>query len=122
MLIEKDGGMLLAGPADMVCILKLPAGTFHVAFFEEHPMPGPVQPINELPVIRLRSKMHHTSGSPTFEGAQQHVRELRAKIELPDSNVLDSEAIPVRDPVSNLLVPNWTLGNISLRDALIAPG
>ncbi|MDP3726401.1 MAG: hypothetical protein Q8R36_04365 [bacterium] len=119
MLIENGDNTYLAGPADILCILKLPTGTFHVAFFEEKPMPGPIRPINELDGIRLKSKMHHTVGGKTLAEAQAHLRELRAKIKLPDQNVVDDAAIEVEDPVNVLLLLNWTRGNKTLKEVLL---
>lgn len=119
MLLEKGDGTFVGGPADIICILKLPDGKFHAAFFEEHPLPGPVKPISELSMLRLKSKMHHTAGADTLEGAQQHLRELRAWIVLPDANVLADTPIEVNDPLSVWVVPNWTLGNCDLQKAIL---
>lgn len=118
MLIKQDDKTYVAGPADILCILKLPAGTFHVAFFEEHPMPGPVRPISELGVIRLKSKMHHTVGGKTLAEAQTHLSEMRSKIKLPDANVVGDRAIEVEDPVNVWVLPNWTRDNRTLEDVL----
>jgi hypothetical protein len=118
MLIPNKENTFVGGPADVICILKLPTGRFHVAFFEEHPMPGPVKPIAELPFIKLKSNMHHTGGADTLEGAKQHLNELRTKIQLPDANVLDEIAIEVKDPILVWLVQNWTTGQIGIKDAL----
>ena len=119
MLIDQGDGTLLAGPADIMCILGLPSGTFHVTFFEEKPMPGPIQPIDKLDTIRLKSKMHYTEGAPSLEGAQEHVRELRKKILVKDENVMTDEAIKVEDPVSVWMLPNWTRQGLTLKDALV---
>lgn len=119
MLLETNqSGVFTAGSADMMCILKLPSGTYHPAFYEEHPMPGPIQPIAELSTIRLKSKMHHTSGFATFEEAQEDLKKLREKIILPDANVFWEEAIETDDPLGNFMIANWTRGVIPLKDAL----
>jgi len=119
MLIEtKEKGVFNALSADMICILKLPAGTFHVAFFEEHPMPGPVQPISDLSALRLKSKMHHTRGAKTLEEAKEHAKKLCEQIILPDESVFVDKAIEVDDPVNNIVVGNWTTGKITLEEAL----
>lgn len=107
MILQRDDGTCDVGPLDIICILKLPAGTFHAAFFEEAPMPGPVQPIDSLTFVRLKSKMHHTGGALTLEGAQEHLDELRLKIHLPDTNVVREEAIEIADPVSVWILGNW---------------
>ena len=119
MLIDQGDGTSLAGPADIICILGLPAGTFHVTFFEEKPMPGPVRPTEELEAIRLKSKMHHTQGAPTLEGAREQARELRERIVVSDENVMTDEAVMVEDPVSVWVLPNWTRGSLTLKDALV---
>ena len=108
---------LYGGPLDILCILKLPAGTFHAAFFEEYPLPGPLMPAASL--VRLKSKMHHTAGASTLEGAQEHLDDLKQKISVPAGNVLRDAAIEVDDPVNVWLVPNWSAGTIdsSLRQA-----
>lgn len=121
MLIATDNANVFnGGEADMICILKLPGGRYHVAFYEENPMPGPVQPIRELSFVRLKSKMHHTAGAENLEEAQEHARQLREKIILPNSNVFITEAIELEDPVSVWAVPNWTTGTCTLEAALKA--
>lgn len=118
MLIEKEKGVFLGGAADIICILKLPGGTFHVAFYEEHPMPGPIQPIKDLDFIRLKSRMHHTVGAPTLEGAQKHFDDMRTKIKIPDSNVARNMALEMDDPVSTLVLPNWIKKGKSVEEVL----
>lgn len=118
MLIPKEDGSYLGGPADVICIVKVPAGTFHVSFWEECPMPGPVLPIEELEFIRIKSKMHHTQGAPTLEAAQSQLHEMRKKIELPDANIVLNCAIEVEDPVVVMVLPNWIRQKISLETLL----
>lgn len=116
MLIEKGDGIFVAGEADVLCILKLSSETFHVAFFEEHPMLGPIKPIKDSEFIRLKSKMHHTSGASTIAEAQEHLKKLREKIEISDNNVVSDEAIAVKDPVCVWVVGNWIKNGISFKD------
>lgn len=118
MLIEKEKDVFQGGIADVICILKLPGGTFHVAFYEEHPMPGPVRPIKDLDFIRLKSKMHHTAGALTLEGAQKHLDDMRAKIKIPDNNVARNIALDMEDPVSTLILPNWVRANKTVEEVL----
>lgn len=118
MLIPQENGTVSAGPADILCILKLPTGRFHPAFFEEHPMPGPIKPIEELSFVRLKSKMHHTSGMETLEDATAHIADLRKKLIISDENVVSDEAFEVIDPMSVLAIKNWTTGQITLKSAL----
>ena len=115
---EGNGPAYSAGPADVICIISLPGGTFHAAFYEENPISGQVGPVDKLDFIRLKSKMHHIEGAATFEEAQKHLAALRARIELPDANVLDDVPLVLDDPVSVLIVPNWIRENMPLRDAL----
>ena len=118
MLVRKDDGTFQAGPADIMCILKLPTGTFHVAFFEEEPILGPKQPISELDAARLKSKMYHAIGSATLADEQIRAKKLRLKIKLPNENVLLDEVIEAEDPEAVWVVPNWTRGEVSLKKAL----
>ncbi|KKN07678.1 hypothetical protein LCGC14_1064510 [marine sediment metagenome] len=107
MLMEKGDGTFTGGQGDVICILELPEGTFHTAFFEEHPMSGQVKPIADEDFLRLKSKMHRTEGSETLEEEQSKLDEMRAKIDIPDSNVIRDKAIKVVDPVNIWVVPNW---------------
>lgn len=54
--------------------------------WEEYPFPGTF-PSDGTGPLRLKSKMHHTEGSETLEGAIEHVRQTRKKITIPDANV-----------------------------------
>ena len=118
MFISKSCSIKQAGPADIMCILKLPAGTFHVTFFEEHPFPDRVKPVEERKIIRLKSKMHHIKGVRTFECAKKRAEEFRKKIFLPYENVITDRVIAVSDPVPVWLLPNWLKDGYSLKEAL----
>ena len=110
MLISNADGTYTAGALDVLMILHhVVAGTYHAAFFKEAPLPGPVREIGEVKIVRLRSKMHHTSGAPTLEGAQVHLDELAGKIHVPPENVWrDKPPYPWdgRHDVT-LIVDNW---------------
>lgn len=118
MFISKGNNVRKAGPADIMCILELPAGTFHVTFFEEHPFPGQAKPVEERKIIRLKSKMHHIKGTRTFEDARKKAEEFRKRIFLPDANVIADRAIAAFDPVPVWLVPNWLKYGHGLKEAL----
>lgn len=108
MLVDNGNGGHTASSADLLCILKnVETGRFHVAFLEERPMPGSVQELRELEFFRLRSKMHHTTGTATLEEALAHLNDLRKKIEVPDDSVL-------KDPIDwdgtvgfTFIAANW---------------
>lgn len=111
MLIPRSEGGYTAGPLDIQCILhNLEAGTFHAAFFEERPPPGPVLPVAETALVRLWSKMHHVTGSPTLEGAQAHLDDLAAKIQVRPENIARTQAYPWDGtPAIVWCVENWRL-------------
>lgn len=108
MLLQNSDKTMDAGPLDVICILHdTELGTYHAAFFEERPFPGPVQPISRTETVRLMSKMHHIAGSLTLEGAKEHVAELRKNIHVSDDNVwTDPVEWDGKVPVV-LVVPNW---------------
>lgn len=85
MLIQNSDGTMTAGPKDIICILNdQSSGKYHAAFFEEAPLPG--NP-TDIGFVRLKSKMHHTQGSDTLEGAKEHVKGMLEKIIVDDANV-----------------------------------
>lgn len=116
-MFQNEDGTYTLGPADVLCIFRLPTGRFHVTLLEEQPMPGPIQPIEELNFIRLKSKMHHTVGADTLEGAQQQLQELRQKIKVSDLCVIADVAVDIEDPVCVLPVRNWIRERITLKEA-----
>lgn len=90
MLINNGDGTHTGGPLDVWCILHNAtqgADTYHPAFFEEKPMPGPRPSVQDTKVVRLKSKMHHTEGFPTLEKALVQLDELAAKFRVPNENV-----------------------------------
>lgn len=88
MMIDKGNGTYAAGPLDVLCILHdVNTGKYHAAFFEESPISGKVRPMDKTEFVRLKSKMHHTAGSKTLDGALEHLKELSEKIIVPDENV-----------------------------------
>jgi len=118
MLIDNGDGTCFCGPSDIVYILRLPNDRYHVVFTEEHPMPGPIRDIETLEVLRMKSKMHHTTGADDFAGAQQHLQEMLTKLKIQPENVVSEVAFDSDDPVRSFMLANWTRGGVSLRDAL----
>jgi len=81
-------GTFTTGHLDVLLILHhVEAGTYHAAFFEEAPPPGPVQDVGDVAIVRLRSKLHHTTGASTLEGAKAHLDEVAVKICVPPENL-----------------------------------
>lgn len=108
MLIQENDGTYTGGPLDVLMLLhNVEAGTFHPAFFEEAPMPGAIPPAEEVPVVRLKSKFHHTQGAPTLEAALVLFEELATKIVVRPENHI-REPYPWNGEIGIvLLVPNW---------------
>lgn len=117
MLVNNGDGTYTMGPADVMCIFRLPTGRYHLVILEESPMPGPIQSLDSLSVIRLKSRGHHTDGAETLEGAQAHIAEYRKKLKIKDANVLSDVAIDMEDPVCVFPVRNWIRDNIPLKEA-----
>lgn len=108
MLLDNGDGTYMAGPLDVICILQdEDTGRFHAAFFEEHPLPGPVESVEETSTVRLFSRMHHTGGADTLEGAKAHFQQLRNTIQIEDANVSD-EPISWDGQLGIVwMFPNW---------------
>ncbi|OGH08763.1 MAG: hypothetical protein A2152_00055 [Candidatus Levybacteria bacterium RBG_16_35_6] len=109
MLIENGNGTFTGGPLDAIMILHdVTKGTYHAAFFEEHVMPGPVPDVKDTPFVRLMSRMHHTMGSDTLEGAQKHVDELAERISLSPKNIFKNTPKEWDGQLGIVYIePNW---------------
>lgn len=109
MLIANGDGTYTAGPLDVMFVLHDVAhGTYHAAFFEEAPMPGPIADATEVEVVRLRSKFHHTAGAPDLAGAQVHLDEMLTKITVPESNFWRDHVVAWDGELGvTLLEANW---------------
>jgi hypothetical protein len=110
MLIFNGDGTCTAAALDVLMILHhVVAGTYHAAFFEEVPPPGPVQDVGAVKFVRLRCRMHHTAGATSLEGARAQLDELAARIQVPPENVW-RDKLPYpwngRQGVT-LVVDNW---------------
>lgn len=121
MIINNGDGTLTMGPADVICVFRLPTGRYHLAILEEKPMPGPLVPIDELDIVRLKSDGHHTIGAETLEGAQKHIAEYRQKLIVDDANVVADVAFEIADPVCVLHVRNWIKERMPLKEAFGLP-
>lgn len=80
-------------------------GAYHAALFQEAPFPGPAETRYRHPrVMRLRSRMHHTVGAMSLEGAQAHADELASKI--PDAKLFRDwvEPFDSKDYAMTLLI------------------
>jgi hypothetical protein len=84
-MIQNEKGGYTLGPYDLLGIMRdTSTGRFHAAVWLENPLPGDYE---ALSFVRLKNKFHHTAGSETYEGAVEHVAELRKKFDIADSNV-----------------------------------
>ena len=108
MMIERAEGKFTGGPLDAHFILHdVTTGRYHVAFFEETPFPGAIPNVEDTKVVRLKSKMHHTSGAATLEEAKRHLDELVQRIELPEENIF-REPLDWDGQIPIILIrPNW---------------
>ena len=107
MVVRKDG-TIDVGPLDVVCILHdVNTGRYHSAFFEEYPLPGPVKPFNEVEIVRLKSKMHHETGSENLEGAFVHLHDLADKLNVYADNVWKDPIGWDGHPGVVITLPNW---------------
>ena len=108
MLLDNGNGTVTGGPLDILCILhSAPSGRYHVAFFEEHPLPSQSgESVDEIDFVRLKSILTHTDGADTLEGAHDHLREMREKLILQDENVTE---VPL--PWDGTIGTVWMVGN-----------
>jgi hypothetical protein len=108
MLIANGDGSYTAGPLDALIILRhQETGRFHVAFFEEHPFPGPIRPVSEVGVVRLISNMHHTEGAASLPEAFPQRTEMLQKLHLAPTNIFDEVVEWDGHPGVVLFYPNW---------------
>jgi len=114
-MVRNENGTVTMGPLDAMFILQhAETRRFHVCLMEECSMPGPVPDVADTKVVRLKSKMHHTTGSDSFEGALEQLKELRHKVEIHDSNVLLDRPIGWDGAIGFVLVlPNWRVASDS---------
>lgn len=91
-LNPQPDGTLKADPFDLLGVVKdTSTGRYHMTLWLEHPLPSQGWANeNSTGPIRLKSKLHHTAGAETFEGALEHLRELRKKLAIDDVCVWDS--------------------------------
>lgn len=111
MLLSNNDGTYTAGPLDVLCILHdTTTGRYHAAFFEEAPFPGPRPEVFEGRAVRLKSKMHHTTGAASLAGAQAHLDDMAKMIAVPPEN-LWLEPKPWDGEIGIVwMVPNWRTG------------
>lgn len=125
MMIENGDGTYTSGPLDVVLIYhNVRAGTFHTAYYAEAPFPGPVAPVGETPLVRLVSKMHHTTGHATLEEAQENARsEFLPVVGVRDYNVDLEHPMPWDGSIGDVIVmPNWRMtgAEMTFSDAVAA--
>jgi hypothetical protein len=69
--------------------------------------------LSDTKVVRLKSKMHHTQGTPDFEEAQKHLEELRQKIAVSDENVVRRPVAWGGEPFTTI-ISNWKASGTSI--------
>lgn len=108
MMVSNGDGTFTAGGLDLLCILyDVNKNSYHAAFFEESPMPGEVKSVEETDIVRLKSRMHHTGGSDTLDGALKHLKGLSEKIIVPEENIW-KEPIEWNGQIGvTLIIDNW---------------
>jgi hypothetical protein len=100
---------LIAGPLDAIFIYhNIEGDTYHPVYYRERPMPGPIQPHDELSIVRLASHMHHTVGAETLEEAKQMLADMREQVAIDDLNVDSEHPVPWNGELGDIMVvPNW---------------
>lgn len=104
------GNRQLAEAHDLLTIVLVEStGRYHVSVWEEKPLPGASPPRG---VVRLKSKMAHTTGATSFEEALVHVAKLRERLSIDDQNVWTRPDQVFRVPTPDDLVtvrvlPDW---------------
>ena len=117
LIVDDKTQTCLAGPFDVILILKdVKTGLFHPCFAEEVPPPGPVQAPNTN-VIRLKSKLVHTRGYVRLDEAKADYKALRAKITVNDLNASD-DPMPWSGRPFVHFVQNWRLTERNVRTVL----
>lgn len=112
MMLPDGDGTFTGGPLDAIVLLRdVRTGRFHACFAEEAAMPGPVGEPDALSFVRLRSRMHHTSGAETLEEGRAHVRELAAQIHILPANV-SYEPEDWNGSPFTVIIANWRHGNL----------
>jgi hypothetical protein len=87
MFFQSENG-LQGGSYDVICILHdIDNKRYHAAAFEDKPFAGSFDENEDRSFVRLKSKMHHTSGAETLEEALKHLEDLKAKVSVPEKNV-----------------------------------
>lgn len=108
MLLDNGDGTFTTGPLDCLIILQhQETGRYHVTFFMEDPMPGPIQPFDQTPVVRLTSNMHHTEGAATLAEALVQRSELLKNLQVPATNLFDEVVAWDGHLGVRLFYPNW---------------
>lgn len=108
MLIQKQDESYQCGPLDVVCILHdVTTDRYHAAFFEEKPFPGPVEPVEKTDVVRLKSKMHNTTGADTLGGALTHLMDLAKRLSVPEGNIWKDPCDWDGELGIVWVIPNW---------------
>jgi hypothetical protein len=118
MLIQNEKeNTYTGGPFDVIVILKhFSEGTYHAAFIEEVPLPGPVPDVESTNVVRLKSKFVRLMGAKTFEEASKHLEDLARKIELPEGNVVRSGYYLWDGQPLVVIANNWRVKNQRFED------
>jgi len=118
MLIYKVEKSMYAGNLDVICIIQLlPEGRFHTMVLCENPLPGPIIPTDQLEFIRLKSKMHHTTGFSTLEEAIKNIKfDLLERIDILEDNVILDHYYITENYHATLILPNWIKKNIKLSE------
>lgn len=82
MLMPNGDGTYTTGPYDLLAIVQnTNTGRYHAYFLEEKPLPSWD---GSDPVVRLKSKLHHTEGAVDFEGALVHLADMQKKFNIPN--------------------------------------
>lgn len=88
MFVAIGNGQYACGSFDVLAVLHdQRTGRFHAAVLVEDPPPGEPKPLEQVEVVRLRTRMHHTAGADTLEGACEHLREIHKQIHVLDTNI-----------------------------------
>jgi len=110
-----------------LCIVKdMSTGRFHVMYWREAPLPSQGgEPIEKLEFLRFKSGGHHTEGAEDWQGAMEHLAEVREGFG--DKIISDDYVCEVPIPQSAVghdvwMLPNFVGGGYSVTEALAKSG
>ncbi len=111
---------MAAKKTEVLCIIKVPNGNYHILFLDHESWRGLAELDTSADTLQLEVTSY-TASMNSLADAQEYMKHILSKFEIPVSNIISDAAIEAENPLCTFKVRNWIKDGAPLKDADLKP-